>query len=590
MTNHFKRAAVVFLLFFLSTSAYLCGFLDDAEHLLTDQIYQSERSIHPNIFIIGIDGDSLDQYGSWGSWSRQLTADLIEYLNADENTKPAVIGVDILFSGHTTEQEDTALVNAVKDGGNVILASQAYFFNAPPPFSRGYKPQNISIQKYEQPFDALQTAADQGIINIFTDRDGFVRKGIYSYPYNNRQIYSFSAQIARTYAEKTGAALPEAPPLDSSGQWYIPFAQGPGEFFGLGSSGTSWVKVMNGEIPRELFADSIVLVGPYASGMRDSFYTSADRSQPMYGLEIHANMVQSLLEGCYKYYVPGVESMLIVFGISLSLYFLFCRFGVRISALVTVGVCAAYYFAALALYQTGGILPLFYPLLTFILIYLTFLITNSIMLTIEKASLYNQMQTLFINCIRTIANAIDAKDPCTSGHCRRVAEYALILGRGLGFNPKDLADLEYSALLHDVGKIGVSDSVLKKNGPLTREEYEEMKTHPVRGALLLGEIKEFSGRITQGARYHHERYDGHGYGEGLAGEDIPLFGRIIAIADAFDAMTQNRPYHNRMPFDKAIDEIEKNLGTQFDPRLAELFIKLMKEHPPSFDSASENDC
>ena len=579
MKRHVRRAGAAFLLFIISTLFFLCGLLDGPNFLMEDAVYTSRRAADPRIFVIGIDGDTLDYYGPWGSWSRGVTAELIEYLNADETAKPAVIGIDILFSGNTTDREDTALALAAQKGGNVVVASQAFFTKELVEHNGNNRWNYSSIQKYEEPFDALRAASSSGLINIFADSDGVVRRGIYQYEYQERSLLSFAAQVARVYAERTDTPLPATPPLDANGRWFIPFAAGPGEYFGTGGMGTSWVRVMNGEIPRELFADSIVLVGPYSTGMLDNFYTSADRGSPMYGVEIHANALQSLLEGTYKRNVPGYVSIAVVFVLSALLYLVFCVCGVRISTFAAAGACVLYFGAAFAVFRAGWILPLFYPLLTFVLIYLSLLITNYILLTLEKAGLYEQMQRLFVNSIRTIANAIDAKDPCTSGHCQRVSEYSLMLGRDLGFSREDLADLEYAALLHDVGKIGVSDNILKKDGPLTQEEYAEMKTHPARGAQILGTIQEFRAHITEGARYHHERYDGRGYCEGISGESIPLFGRIIAIADAYDAMTQNRPYHRRMPQVKAIEEIRRNLGTQFDPALGMRFIHLLEQAP-----------
>lgn len=577
--QHFRRACAVLVLFVLSTLAFLSGLFDIPDYFLSDTVYTSYRAADPRIFVIGIDGDTLDRYGPWGSWSRGITADLIEYLNADESSKPAVIGVDILFSGNTTDREDTALAKAAENGGNVVLASQASFAKELIKTEQGNKWNYSNIQKYEEPFDELRAVSSSGLINIFTDSDGIVRRSMYEYDMNGKQLLSFSAQIAKIYSEKTGTPLPSAPPLDANGRWFIPFATKPGEYYGTGGNGTSWVRVMDGEIPRELFANSIVLIGPYSTGMLDNFYTSASRSSPMYGVEIHANAVQTLLEGSFKGLVPGYAAIITVFCISVFLYILFYRFNVRVSTLAAAAACVMYFIAAIILFNQGWLMPIFYPIMTVIIIYISLLITNYILLTLEKAGLYDRMQRLFVNSIRTIANAIDAKDPCTSGHCQRVSEYSLILGRDLHFSSKDLADLEYAALLHDVGKIGISDDILKKSGPLSNEEYSEMKKHPVRGAQILGTIQEFHTHITEGARYHHERYDGRGYCSGLSGEDIPLFGRIIAVADAYDAMTQNRPYHRRMSRDNAIEEIRRNLGTQFDPDLGERFIRLIALMP-----------
>ena len=142
---------------------------------------------------------------------------------------------------------------------------------------------------------------------------------------------------------------------------------------------------------------------------------------------------------------------------------------------------------------------------------------------------------------------------------------------------EELESLEYSALLHDVGKIGVPDSVLKKAGRLTDEEFHLMQEHPVLGEKILTQISHLNKSISYGAKYHHERYDGKGYCQGLAGDEIPYFARIIAIADAYDAMVSDRVYRKGLPQEVALAEIEKGAGTQFDPVLAKAFVQLMQE-------------
>lgn len=588
MKREIKYFAAAFALFLLMTLLFLLGGFDGADYALTDRIYTSYRAADPRIFVIGIDGDTIDRYGPWGGWSRKQTADLIEYLNADPKSKPAVIGFDILFSGNTTDLADGALVEAVEQGGNVVFASQAVFAKQLQDTEQGSQWNRLGVQKYEESFDALRMVSSSGLMNVFADSDGVVRRSIYQLEYQGKTLRSFDAEVARMYCQSVGLPEPNPPPLDVNGEWRIPFVAKPGEFYGTGGKGTSWIRVMDGEIPRELFANSIVLVGPYTTGMMDHFYTSADRSNLMFGVEIHANVLQSLLEEHYKRQIPGMISIAIVLVLSVLLYLVYRRRGVKLASILVLVLCVLYFGGAVTAYRLGWILPLFYPLCTLVVAYLAMLITNSMVLTVEKAKLYDQMRRLFTNSIGTIANAIDAKDPCTSGHCQRVADYALMIGRGLGYGPDDLADLEYSALLHDVGKIAVSDSILRKDGPLTDEEYTEMKTHPMRGAQILGTIEEFSGRITDGARYHHERYDGRGYCEGLSGKEIPLFGRIIAIADAFDAMTQNRPYHRKMPREKAIAELERVSGAQFDPELVALFIEIIKQEPLPEESGAEH--
>lgn len=178
--------------------------------------------------------------------------------------------------------------------------------------------------------------------------------------------------------------------------------------------------------------------------------------------------------------------------------------------------------------------------------------------------------------ILTIAQAVDAKDERTSQHSRRVADYAVMIARRLGYGERQCENLRQVALLHDIGKIGIPDRVLNKPGRLTDEEYAVMKTHVTRGAAIL---KDFTiiDNVAEGALYHHERYDGRGYARGLKGEEIPLNARIIGIADAFDAMTSNRVYRGRLDIEYAKKEIARGRGTQFDPKLADIMLSLIED-------------
>ena len=178
--------------------------------------------------------------------------------------------------------------------------------------------------------------------------------------------------------------------------------------------------------------------------------------------------------------------------------------------------------------------------------------------------------------IMAIARTVDAKDSMTSRHSQRVSEYSVLIARKLGFVEDEVDNIRNAALLHDIGKIGIPDAILNKPAKLTDEEYATMKKHATLGAEIL---KDFTlvEHAAEGAKYHHERYDGSGYPEGLKGEAIPLYGRIIAIADAFDAMTANRVYRKRLSFEQVMNELEEGRGTQFDPVLLDKFLELLRD-------------
>jgi HD-GYP domain-containing protein (c-di-GMP phosphodiesterase class II) len=170
---------------------------------------------------------------------------------------------------------------------------------------------------------------------------------------------------------------------------------------------------------------------------------------------------------------------------------------------------------------------------------------------------------LFIGSIRMLAAAIDEKDPYTRGHSGRVAKYSTLVGQELGLSPEALDTLRISALLHDVGKIGVEDRVLKKPGALTAEEFELMKQHTIKGANIMRPVSQLKDMLP-GIELHHEHMDGRGYPYGLQGPQIPMMARIIGVADTLDAMTTNRPYQSAMDIDYALERIKTLKNTKFD--------------------------
>ncbi len=174
------------------------------------------------------------------------------------------------------------------------------------------------------------------------------------------------------------------------------------------------------------------------------------------------------------------------------------------------------------------------------------------------------------------AGAIDAKDTYTNGHSTRVEEYSRKIAGRAGMSREFQNDIYIIGLLHDVGKIGIPDAIINKPAKLTEEEYSVIKKHPVLGAKILENIAEFP-NLRTGARWHHERYDGKGYPDGISGKDIPLEARIIAVADAYDAMSSRRSYRDVLPQTKVYEEVKKGKGTQFDPVFAEIMMTMIEE-------------
>ena len=207
---------------------------------------------------------------------------------------------------------------------------------------------------------------------------------------------------------------------------------------------------------------------------------------------------------------------------------------------------------------------------------IVFLFIWAFYIIIKNIKAADVIKELSVEVMEALAHTIDAKDEYTRGHSIRVANYSRMVAKKMGLSDEKCEDVYYMGLLHDLGKIGVPNEIINSPQKLTDDQYNIIKKHPRLGSVILSEIKSRPDLMT-GARWHHERYDGKGYPDGKSGEDIPLMARIIAVADSYDAMTSNRSYRSYMPQDKVRSEIEKNSGTQFDPKIAECMIKIIDE-------------
>lgn len=195
----------------------------------------------------------------------------------------------------------------------------------------------------------------------------------------------------------------------------------------------------------------------------------------------------------------------------------------------------------------------------------------------------NGKKEVYLETIAALVSAIDAKDRYTRNHSKNVARVAVMLSQGLKLNAREIQTIEYGALLHDIGKIGIPETILNKNGKLEHDEYERIKNHPVIGVKILQPV-DFLQSIHAIVHYHHERIDGQGYPNGLKGEGIPFEARIVSIADAWDAMTSDRSYRKGISTEQAIGELQAHAGDQFDPHMVKAFIAIFKHNPLLFDS------
>jgi putative nucleotidyltransferase with HDIG domain len=200
-------------------------------------------------------------------------------------------------------------------------------------------------------------------------------------------------------------------------------------------------------------------------------------------------------------------------------------------------------------------------------------IANESAIYLENAVLFEDVHGLMMGLLHSLTSAVDAKDAYTCGHSERVALLSKLLAKEAGLDDQQVERIYMAGLLHDVGKIGVPEGVLQKPGRLTSEEFEQMKKHPAIGARILHDVKQIQD-IIPGVLHHHERYDGRGYPDGLSGQNIPIMGRIICLADCFDAMTSTRTYRKALPLEVTLADLRRCSGTQFDPTLTEAFLRI----------------
>jgi putative nucleotidyltransferase with HDIG domain len=209
----------------------------------------------------------------------------------------------------------------------------------------------------------------------------------------------------------------------------------------------------------------------------------------------------------------------------------------------------------------------------FVLTVISYLINERAKLFQKTLLAEGELRSLFKELVLAFANALDAKSPGTMGHSERVASFALAIAKEMKFNEYDTEMLKIGCLLHDIGKLGTYDVILEKIEPLTAKEWELIKMHPSQGAAILNPVGQLQ-KVIPIIKYHHERFDGTGYPEGLKGQEIPLLARILCVADSFDAMTADRPYRRAMEWEQAFTDLKQKAGIQFDPDVVKAFLKV----------------
>lgn len=356
--------AVVLVLTITSVILYLTGIGARTQLSLSDMVFQRGSAVSGKVIILEIDEKSLDALGPFQTWPRDYVAQAVEQLNKNDDTRPTVIGIDILYTGQTTREADNRLINACSQYDNVVLGSLFSFDTALQQGTNGSYYLGNRISMYEEPFLELKTVTTQGFVNGFIDADGVIRHGVQQIENEEGEVIpSFSYAVYQKYAQINGKDVNLDIPSNEKGYWYIPFHGKPGAY----SNSYSLSDFLEGRISTERFKNAIVLIGAYAEGLMDSYITAIDHTSSMYGVEIHANMIETMLEQDFKTEVSQAVQAVLIALTTLFACFLCHRQKLRYIVIFTLFCCVGYPLLSELAYEMGYILNIIYiPLISII--------------------------------------------------------------------------------------------------------------------------------------------------------------------------------------------------------------------------------
>lgn len=343
------------LLFIALVHAGVLGRLDK---WVQDKLYQQPKALSGDIVIIGIDEEALEKIGEYNTWDRNVMAQVLEALNADPDNKPAVVGIDTLYAGETDPTADAHLTAAAEALGNVVTATSAVmgtqYIDTD---DGGMAIDTYAVLNYEKPYDELESVVDTGHINAMYDTDGIMRHALLYIEPDGEKVYSMAYIVASKYLESKGYEV-TTPPINKRGQFYVDYSAIPGDFY----DEVSVADLIAGDVPADYYADKIVLIGPYAAGLQDAYFTPIERAEQMYGVEFQANVITQILEGDYKKEASDTVQILILFIICIAASLLFTHIKVVWSSIITAVTVVLTLIISVMAYGKGYILhPLWIP-------------------------------------------------------------------------------------------------------------------------------------------------------------------------------------------------------------------------------------
>jgi CHASE2 domain-containing sensor protein len=502
----------------------------------------------PEVIVVAIDENSFSELRAQWPFGRAMHAAVVERLRAD---RAKVIAYDVQFTEPShSESEDLALYHAVAKAHDVVLATTEV--------DAGGRTDVLGGEQNLREAHAVAAAS-----NLPADSGGVIRR----YPYALLGLPSFATAVA----EAAGGHVNRS--SFTGGSALIDFR---------GSTGTittvSFSDVLRGRVPARMFAGKIVVVGVSAPTLQDVHLTSTASSDPMSGPEIQANAIWTALHGNPLRAGPPWLVLLAMLLLGSIAPLASMRLRVLAAALVALALAVGYLVFAQLEFDSGTVLTVTYPLAALAAGTIGMIAANYSVAFLERNAFERQLRESQLELIQRLANAIESRDVETGEHIQRIGARCERLALAIGWSAPQAEMLRHASIMHDVGKIGIPDSVLLKPGGLSPEEWEIVKQHTtIGGDMLAGSANPLVQMAQDIARSHHERWDGSGYPDGLAGEQIPLPARICAIVDVYDALLSKRVYKEAWSLDQVLAELRRQSGSQFDPALMETFLELVPQ-------------
>lgn len=355
------------------------GVTDGADRWAMDTLYQQPKALDGEIIVIGIDDKALKEIGPYNSWDRNVMAEALEMLASDPDMKPAVVAIDTLYTGDTTEQADTRLAKAAENLGNVVTGSFASIGTAVTEDENGHMRYDHNVVfDYSGPYEALRRVTKQGHINAMVDTDGILRHALLTVEPEGDKVYSMAYTVASEYISQKGGSVIEPP--TEGGYFYVPFSAKPGGYY----DGYSLADLIKGDITPEEFAGKIVFIGPYTVGLQDAYFTSIDRSEQMFGVEYQANVVQCILDADYKKEVADLPQIILLLVLSFLSLMIFRNTDLKISSIVAAIILLCTVGSEYMAYSAGFVLHVLWIPLGVFSLYLVSIAMRYVRSVLEK--------------------------------------------------------------------------------------------------------------------------------------------------------------------------------------------------------------